>query len=149
MFSRLLDLFRTETQSELQIDPPLAAAVLMFEVIWADHEVSDIEVAVMTDLLARQFDLQEHRVAEIISESRASHDKSVGVFPFTRVINENLSEEEKYRVIKSMWTIALVDNELDVLEEHTIRRVADLIYLPHGRFIAAKKAAQSTVSKEM
>ncbi len=147
MFSRLLDLFRTEAQSELQIDPPLAAAVLMFEVVWADHEISDAEVAMMTDLLAQQFDLHDQRVAEIIAESKISHDESVGVFPFTRVINENLSEEQKYQVIKSMWTIALVDNELDVLEEHTIRRVADLIYLPHARFIAAKKAAQSAVSK--
>ena len=147
MFSRLLDLFRTEAQSELQIDPPLAAAVLMFEVVWADHEISDAEVAMMTDLLAQQFDLHDQRVAEIITESKISHDESVGVFPFTRVINENLSEEQKYQVIKSMWTIALVDNELDVLEEHTIRRVADLIYLPHARFIAAKKAAQSAVSK--
>lgn len=147
MFSRLLDLFRTEAQSELQIDPPLAAAVLMFEVVWADHEISDAEVAMMTDLLAQQFDLHDQRVAEIIAESKISHDESVGVFPFTRVINENLSEEQKYQVIKSMWTIALVDNELDVLEEHTIRRVADLIYLPHARFIAAKKAARSAVSK--
>ena len=147
MFSRLLDLFRNDAQSELQIDPPLAAAVLMFEVIWADHEVSDAEVATMTELLAQQFDLHDQRVAEIIAESKISHDESVGVFPFTRVINENLSEEQKYLVIKSMWTIALVDNELDVLEEHTIRRVADLIYLPHARFIAAKKAARSAVSK--
>ena len=146
MFSRLLDLFRSETQSELQIDPPLAAAVLMFEVVWADHEVSDAEVAVMTDLLAKQFDLHERRVAEIIAESRVNHEESVGVFPFTRVINENLTEEQKYQVIRSMWTIALVDNKLDVLEEHTIRRVADLIYLPHTRFIAAKKAAQGSVS---
>jgi uncharacterized tellurite resistance protein B-like protein len=146
MFSRLLDLFRTEAQSELQIDPPLAAAVLMFEVVWADHEISDAEVAMMTDLLAQQFDLHDQRVAEIIAESKMSHDESVGVFPFTRVINENLSEEQKYQVIQSMWTIALVDNELDVLEEHTIRRVADLIYLPHARFIAAKKAAQAAVS---
>ena len=146
MFSRLLDFFRNEEESELQIDPPLAAAILMFEVVWADHEVSDAEVAAMTDLLAKQFALDEHRVAEIVAESRSSHEESVGVFPFTRVVNDNLSEEQKYEIIRSMWTIALVDNELDALEEHTIRRVADLIYLPHARFIAAKKAAQNSAS---
>ena len=145
MLSRLLDLFRAKPDSEVQIDPPLAAAILMFEVVWADHDVSDAEVATMTDLLAKQFALDEHRVAEIMAESRISHEESVGVFPFTRVVNDNLSEEQKYQVIKSMWTIALVDNKLDVLEEHTIRRVADLIYLPHARFIAAKKAAQGSV----
>ncbi|XOV82013.1 MAG: TerB family tellurite resistance protein [bacterium] len=145
MFSRLLDLFRAETDSKLQIDPPLAAAVLMFEVVWADHQINDREVQVMSELLARQFNLDNQRVTEVISASRTRHEDSVGVFPFTRVINEALSAEEKYEVIKSMWTIALVDNELDVLEEHTIRRVADLIYLPHARFIAAKKAAQAAV----
>ncbi|MCR9258471.1 MAG: TerB family tellurite resistance protein [Pseudomonadaceae bacterium] len=146
MLSRLLELFRGETQNEEQIDPALAAAILMFEVVWADHDVDDAEVAAMTELLAKQFDLDEHRVAEIVAESRSSHEESVGVFPFTRVVNDNLSEQQKYQIIRSMWTIALVDNDLDALEEHTIRRVADLIYLPHARFIAAKKAAQDGVS---
>ena len=145
MFSRLLDLFRPEAGSELQIDPPLAAAVLMFEVVWADHQVSETEVAAMTDLLAEQFNLKQQRVAEIVAQSRIRHEDSVGVFPFTQVINENLSEDQKYQVIKSMWTIALIDDNLDVFEEHTIRRVADLIYLPHARFIAAKREVQASL----
>ncbi len=105
MIYRLLDLFRTSEKSAIEIDPPLAAAVLMFEVIWADHQVDDAEVQVMTDLLAKQFSLDPSRVAEIVHQSKLNHDESVGVFSFTRVLNEHLSEDQKYEVIKSMWTL--------------------------------------------
>lgn len=143
MINRLLDLLRTSEKKADEIDPPLAAAALMFEVIWADHEVDDAEVKAMSELLAQQFGLDPNRVAEVVSESKLNHDESVGVFPFTRVLNEHLSEDQKYEVIKSMWTIALVDQDIDVFEEHTIRRIADLLYVSHARFIEAKLAVRS------
>lgn len=143
MINRLLDLLRTSEKNADEIDPPLAAAVLMFEVIWADHEVDDAEVKAMSELLAQQFHLEPNRVAEVISQSKLNYDESVGVFPFTRALNDHLSEEQKYQLIKSMWTIALVDQNIDVFEEHTIRRIADLLYVSHARFIEAKLAVRS------
>jgi uncharacterized tellurite resistance protein B-like protein len=143
MINRLLDLLRTSEKSVVEIDPPLAAAVLMFEVIWADHQVNEAEVQVMTELLAKQFSLDPSRVTEVVHQSKLNHDESVGVFPFTRVLNEHLSEDQKYEVIKSMWIIALADQDIDVFEEHTIRRIADLLYVPHARFIEAKHAVRS------
>ena len=146
MFDRLLDLFKADATEEAAIDPALAAAALMFEVVWADHDIDDIELASMTALLTDLFELSAERVSEIVEATRANHDKSVGVYPFTRALNEQLGEDEKYAVLHAMWRIAFADEQVDAFEEHTIRRIADLMYVPHAKFIEAKLAARDNRS---
>ena len=114
----------------------------MFEVVWADHDIADVELAAMGSLLQQLFGISSERVQEIHQITRANHDASVGVFPFTRAINEQLDQDEKFAILKAMWRIALADEQIDAFEEHTIRRIADLLYVPHQRFIEAKLAAR-------
>ena len=40
-----------------------------------------------------------------------------------------------------MWKMAFADGSIDRYEEHLIRRVSDLIYVPHVNFIEAKHKA--------
>ncbi len=142
MFDRIKELFNSNEASEEQIEPAQAAAVLMFEVVWADHDIASAELEVMGQLLQKLFGISAVRVDELHAATRANHDASVGVFPFTRAINGQLDQEEKFEVLKAMWMIALADAQIDVFEEHTIRRIADLLYVPHQRFIEAKLAAR-------
>jgi uncharacterized tellurite resistance protein B-like protein len=41
-------------------------------------------------------------------------------------------------VVEAFWRVAFADQELHHYEEHVIRRLADLIHVPHSDFIAAK-----------
>lgn len=41
-----------------------------------------------------------------------------------------------------LWRVAFADGRLDRYEEHLIRRIADLLHLPHRDFIRAKLRAQ-------
>lgn len=143
MLDRIKALFTSSNDNEPdQVRPSLAAAALMFEVVWADHDVSGDELATMSALLQELFSLSPAQVDSLIDLTRANHDASVGVFPFTRALNDQLSQDEKFDVLKAMWTIALADAQIDAFEEHTIRRIADLLYIPHQRFIEAKLAAR-------
>ena len=45
-------------------------------------------------------------------------------------------------VIIGLWQIALAVDGIGNFEEHTIRRIADLLHVPHRDFIAAKLAAR-------
>jgi len=143
MFNRIKEIFSSDNQAAERIEPAQAAAVLMFEVVWADHDIAEAELTVMSQLLQRMFGIDAARVEKIHAATRANHDASVGVFPFTRAINEQLDKDAKYDVLKAMWSIALADEQIDAFEEHTIRRIADLLYVPHQRFIEAKLAARS------
>jgi uncharacterized tellurite resistance protein B-like protein len=52
---------------------------------------------------------------------------ALGFQDYTRFLNEALSESEKFDVVTALWRVALASNGLDRFEEHTIRRVADLL----------------------
>jgi len=143
MIDRILKLFQSPDEESGQVDPTLAAAALMFEVVWADHDVGEDEIQTMSAQLMDLFDLDATRIGELIEQTKTNHDTSVGVYSFTRIINEQLSQEEKFEILCAMWRIALADEQIDAFEEHTIRRIADLLYVPHARFIEAKLVAKN------
>lgn len=122
---------------------PAAAAMLLLEVAWADHNMSDDEIARIEQSLKQLFELSDPFVTQLINDARAKHDESVGVYDYTRTINDALNEDEKFQLLVQLWRLALSDQDLHALEEHVIRRISELLYLSHSRFIAAKQQARS------
>ena len=146
MLSKLTELFRRdadETNEDARVDAPVAAAALMLEVTWADHTIDDKEIATSTELLQQLFKLPATTARQLVDDAAERLETSTGVQHYTRFLNENLSEPEKFAVVTALWRIALASDGLDRFEEHTIRRVADLLYLSHNRFIEAKLTAKA------
>ena len=119
----------------------LACAALMFEVARADFSVETTEQDAVTSLLTAQFSLSADEVSTITEAAVDQADAATCLFGFTRTLNELASAEQKRDLLAMMWRVAMADNELSRYEEHVIRKVADLLYVPHGDFIAAKQSA--------
>jgi uncharacterized tellurite resistance protein B-like protein len=119
----------------------LACAALMFEVARADFSVETIEQDAVTSLLKEQFNLSADEVFTITEAAVEQADAATCLFEFTRTLNELASAEQKRDLLAMMWRVAMADYALSRYEEHVIRKVADLLYVPHGDFIAAKQSA--------
>jgi uncharacterized tellurite resistance protein B-like protein len=119
----------------------LACAALMFEVARADFSVETIEQDAVTSLLKEQFNLSADEVFTITEAAVEQADAATCLFEFTRILNELASAEQKRDLLAMMWRVAMADDALSRYEEHVIRKVADLLYVPHGDFIAAKQSA--------
>jgi uncharacterized tellurite resistance protein B-like protein len=120
----------------------LAAAALLLEVSWADHDISEAELANIGAALQNTFGLTEADTTELLAQSRRDHQESVGVFGYTRAINESWEEPAKFDLLVALWRLALSDDDLNRREEQVIRKIADLLYLSHARFIEAKLRAK-------
>jgi uncharacterized tellurite resistance protein B-like protein len=144
MFDRLKALLISIEISDQQAeDPtPLAAAMLLFEVAWADHEITAAEVESMISALTQLFAIEESAARALTNRAIEAHKTETSIYPFTRSINDALSVEEKQQLITTLWRLALADQMVDKYEEHAIRRIADLLYVPHRDFIRAKRDAQ-------
>ena len=118
----------------------LACAALMFEVARADFAVEAIEQETVTALLKDQFNLSADDVSTITEAAVEQADAATCLFEFTRTLNELASAEQKRDVLAMMWRVAMADDALSRYEEHVIRKVADLLYVPHSDFIAAKQS---------
>jgi len=123
----------------------IATATLLLEVVRADFEIHKSELDKLYELLGNQFKLDEPALDQIVSEAQRNADHLVSLQHITRQLNEQFSEAEKTRIIEMMWEIVFADGNLDHYEEHLIRQVAELLYLPHSAFIRARHKAEPPV----
>ena len=119
----------------------LACAALMFEVARADFAIEAAEQEAVRDLLTREFGLSLEELAIVTEEAAVRVDAATCLFEFTRAVNELATVDQKRALLGMMWRVAMADNVLSRYEEHVIRKVADLLYLPHSDFMSAKRDA--------
>ena len=129
-------------EDEQQPSVELAAAVLLFEVAWADHDISDVELQTVREALIREFGIDAATVDELVAESRSQHEDSVGVHRFTRAIVEAWTSEQRFQLIVQLWRLAFCDARVDKYEDAAIRKIAELLYVSHREFISAKRTAR-------
>lgn len=121
----------------------LATAALLIEMMRADSNVSSAETDSVRRLLATDFDLDPDAVDRLLEAARAEAREAPGYHPFTSRLNEDLDAAQKVRVIECLWTIALADGHICAHENHLMRKLADLLHISHGDYIAAKTRAQA------
>ena len=120
----------------------LVAAALMMEVARADFREDVVESERIFDLLKRAFGLSPEETELLMEEAGEEVDESVSLYEFTRLINDQLDQQEKRLVIRLMWQVAYADSSLHRYEEHVIRKVAELIYLPTAELLRLRHEAE-------
>ena len=142
MFERLKELFAARGASPNELTEShataFAAAMLLLEVAWADHEIATSEMEAARRGISRLFGLTSEETNAIIARAHREHAASTSIFPFTRELNAALPPVAKRQLVSMLWRLAYTDAVLTGYEEHAIRRIADLLHLSHGDFIAAK-----------
>ncbi|WP_066966826.1 TerB family tellurite resistance protein [Microbulbifer sp. Q7] len=123
-------------------DVRMISAALMAEIATADQKVDEREHAALVRLLREHYQLEEETAHSMVEQALADRNEATSLYEFTQTVNDNFSERDKYLLIKQMWEVAFADGEIDAFEEHLIRRVAELIYLPHGLFTRARAEAR-------
>ena len=138
-FAPTFDRFREQAP---EMATELATAVLLVEVARADHRVEEQELATIRRLLLERLSLCEEEVDSLLQQAGEEADHLVSLQHITRRMNEQLSQQEKLRVVEMMWQVVYADGEKHHYEEHLIRQVADLLYIPHVDFIRARHLAE-------
>ncbi|MGB5427354.1 MAG: TerB family tellurite resistance protein [Gammaproteobacteria bacterium] len=116
----------------------MATVALLMEVARADYDTSDIEEQVILRIIERYFAVSARRALEI-SEAAESHaDNMTSLYPLTRLITTECSLEERIELIRLLWEVTFADGHVDKHEEHLVRKVADLLYVPHKQFIRTR-----------
>jgi len=120
----------------------LATAVLLIEVGRADHVQDEQEQAAIRRLLLERLSLCEEEIDLLLKHAEEEADRLVSLQHITRMMNERMSQQDKLRVIEMMWKVAYADGEKHHYEEHLMRQVSDLLYVPHAAFIQARLKAE-------
>ncbi len=116
----------------------LATAALLIEITRADYEIKEEERLAVTDAVQRVFGLSPAETAKLVQLAELESKNATCLYEFTSLINSQYSIEQKEHVVELLWEVAFADGRLDRYEEHLVRKIADLIHVPHLKFIKAK-----------
>lgn len=134
-FSAELSLENNENE---QCKIQLAAAALLIELSRADYQREPEEQAAIEAALKKGFDLDDAQLATLIDLAEQENQDATSLYQFTNLIKDEYSAEQRFELVKMLWQVAIADGEISKYEDHLIRKIADLIYLPHSQFIKAK-----------
>lgn len=121
----------------------LATAALLVEMSRADGKVEEDEQAAIARALRKAFDIDEEKTTELIALAESEIADATCYHQFTSLINKNFSKQQKAQVVEMLWEVAYADAEMEKYEEHLLRRLSDLLYVPHAEFIKAKLRVQA------
>ncbi len=116
----------------------IATAALLIEMMRADAEIKEDERNAVMKTLQSRFHLSGGEIDAMLKFAEEEIRKATGYFEFTSLINKGFTYEQKVKVIEHLWEVAFSDTAVDKHEEHMVRKIADLIYVSHKDFIAAK-----------
>jgi len=139
-FERHLALSAPEDTSEEKLQ--LATVVLFLEMMYMDDKVDPKEQEIILSLIHQHFSLTAEQTTALLALAEQQRKQATDYFQFTSLINKEYSLEQKVGLIESLWKIAFVDGILDMNEEYLVRKIADLLYVPHTAFIMAKNRVE-------
>jgi uncharacterized tellurite resistance protein B-like protein len=117
---------------------PLAVAALLVEVLRADYDVGPAERQQVVGSVSRLLGLGAEESAALVEEAERQIDRSHDLYQFTSQVNKAYDDAQKLELLEALWRVARSDEVVHKYEEHLIRRVADLLHVPHAAFIGAK-----------
>ncbi|WP_369854666.1 TerB family tellurite resistance protein [Candidatus Thalassolituus haligoni] len=143
MLKKLLKLFTEDNQPAADKHTlDLSAAALLVEVMRADHTIDADEQHELSQVLNELFQLTANEISELLQQAEHASEQASDLFQFTDVVHKHFSTEQKFDLLTGLWRIAYASAGIDKYEEHIIRRIAELLYMPHSEFIRAKLTAR-------
>ena len=94
-----------------------------------------------------KFDLSDEEAQTIFRLAEEEVRTANDYYQFTSLINRHFDQQQKQHVIELMWRVAYADAELAAHENHVLRRIAELLHVTHGDYIAAKMRARDAAER--
>ncbi len=133
---------RTDEEKKLKV----ATCTLFIEMARADNDFTNEERDKIISIMKSTFDLDDECVNDLmdLAEKRLKTDDSI--YDFTKLINENFNNDQKFELLKNLWRLIYLDKKLDMYEDHLIKKIGGLINMGHEDIIGAKMLVKEEMS---
>jgi uncharacterized tellurite resistance protein B-like protein len=117
-------------------------AYILSRVARADHDVSEAESELMTDLVAQNGHLPHDQARLVVRIATAQTLRHGGTEDFivTREFASMATREQKLALLHCLFAVGAADLSIGTVEDNEIRRVASELKLEHSDFIAVRSS---------
>ena len=143
MIARIKQFFEQHMQPTNTVDDVehrliLASAALLVEMMHADLDINHAEETRLREILQLHFRLDPTETETVLELAHEEKHSATDYFQFTSLINTHYSQQQKIQLVEQLWQIAWADAHIDSFEEHLVRKLAELLHVPHKHYIQAK-----------
>ena len=103
----------------------IAALLIHAAKIDLDYSIKEENIIEQTML---KIGAKKENIKEIIQNGKELENNSNQILEFTKEV-KNMSNENKTKIIESLWRIIYSNNEADIYETNLMRRLAGLLYI--------------------
>jgi uncharacterized tellurite resistance protein B-like protein len=121
----------------------LAVAALLVQLTGVDFEANAAEREAVLEAVRSELGLDEASAQALVGRAEEAARRATSDWQFTSVIKGAFDAEERVHFVEHLGRVAFADRQIDPHEEHLVRRIADLLYVSHSDFIAAKLRAKA------
>jgi uncharacterized tellurite resistance protein B-like protein len=82
--------------------------------------------------------MNDDEADELMSLTEESIKRSVSIYEFATLVDQNFSKDKKLELMKNLWQLIYTDKKLDKYEDNLIKRIGDILKLEHKEVIEAK-----------
>lgn len=126
-----------------------ACCQLLMEVARLDAANAQQKREVAAQAMRDQFDMPQPEVAAMIEAAARPENQPTSYFDSVKLLNGRFDPARKARFIEQLWRVAMVDGDIDMYEDHLVRKLSDLLYVPHNDFILAKNRVQARIATQL
>ena len=126
------------TDQATEHDVRVAACALFVEMARIDEKFTEAEMETILSIVQDRYGLSREHADALVAEADKELDKSVDLWQFARLINENYSTDEKIEIIEILWRMVFLDGKMDRYEHYLMNKLKNLLRLSHDQLIAAK-----------
>jgi len=110
-----------------------------------DENLTEKEEEIIKKTLS-ELGLEKENISKTIEEANIIEENSNQILDFTREV-KNLPDEDKIRIVESLWSIIYSNNEADIYETNLMRRLAGLLYIDNKTMGDIKERVRNQNSK--
>ena len=126
-----------------------ACCQLLLEVARLEAVNADQKRDVVASVMREEFGMPEAELAAAIDTAARPENRPTSYFDPVKLINAHFDAPRKAGFIEQLWRVAMVDGDIDMYEDHLVRKLADLLYVPHNDFILAKNRVRASVETQV
>jgi len=122
----------------------VAVAALLHEARRADNTEDEDETAAAERALVELFGLDRRESAALLEEGRVRAQQLSSFYAPVTVIKRDFSLEQRIRLVEQLWRVAYADRRLNPYEDHYVRKIAHLLYVPNTQCMLARNRARQS-----
>tara|TARA_B100001094_G_scaffold328512_1_gene389076 strand:+ start:236 stop:649 length:414 start_codon:yes stop_codon:yes gene_type:complete len=117
-----------------------AATCLLLAVSHADNILNENEEKIIKDILIDFFNIDKKTANEYFRKNNNKIKKSTDLYEFAKILNSELTHQDKIDFIYCTYEVAYIDNDSHYLEEHIIKKISYILNIDKEDLIKSKNS---------